>query len=122
MKPDEATLVPERRQELTTEGGLDVVAHQAAVARALAKLHQASIPVVPFIDPDSRQIEAAKLLGASAVEIQTARFSKARTPAERDRELGSPKPPTLPANMGCTFTWGTVSRMRTFTMPSHYPA
>jgi pyridoxine 5-phosphate synthase len=87
VKPDEATLVPERRQELTTEGGLDVVAHQAAVARALAKLRQENIPVSLFIDPDSRQIEAAKLLGASAVEIQTARFSEARTPLERDREL-----------------------------------
>ena len=87
VKPDEATLVPERRQELTTEGGLDVVAHQAAVAQAMAKLRQENIPVSLFIDPDTRQIEAAKLLGASAVEIQTARFSEARTPAERDREL-----------------------------------
>jgi pyridoxine 5-phosphate synthase len=87
VKPDEATLVPERRKELTTEGGLDVVAHQEAVGRALSKLHQAGIEVSLFVDPDSRQIEMAKLLGAKAVEIQTARFSEARTGTDREREL-----------------------------------
>jgi pyridoxine 5-phosphate synthase len=87
VKPDEATLVPERRQELTTEGGLDVIAHQEAVARAMAKLRAAKIEISLFIDPDSRQIEMAKLLGAQAVELQTARFSEARTEAERAREL-----------------------------------
>lgn len=87
VKPDEATLVPERRQELTTEGGLDVVAHQAAVRAAMAKLHKQGIEVSLFVDPDSRQIEMAKLLGSKAVEIQTARFSEARTKADRDREL-----------------------------------
>src|SRR4029077_11333470 len=87
VRPDEATLVPERRQELTTEGGLDVIAHQEAVARAMAKLHEARIEVSLFVDPDSRQIEVAKLLGAKAVEIQTARFSEARTPKDREREL-----------------------------------
>ena len=87
VKPDEATLVPERREELTTEGGLDVIAHQAAVAKAMAKLHREKIDVSLFIDPDTRQIEMAKLLGAKAVEIQTARFSEARVGAGRDREL-----------------------------------
>src|SRR5438034_6261100 len=86
VKPDEATLVPELRQELTTEGGLDLVAHQQAVGKALAKLHQAEIAVALFVDPDQRQIEMAKLLGAEAVEIQTARFAEAKTPAERDRK------------------------------------
>jgi pyridoxine 5-phosphate synthase len=87
VKPDEATLVPERRQELTTEGGLDVISHQEAVARAMAKLHKEQIEISLFVDPDSRQIEMAKLLGAKAVEIQTARFSEARTSADRGREL-----------------------------------
>jgi pyridoxine 5-phosphate synthase len=87
VKPDEATLVPERREELTTEGGLDVVAHQAVVGRALERLRSAGIEVSLFIDPNVRQIEIAKLLGAKAVEIQTARYSEARTPAERQREL-----------------------------------
>ncbi len=87
VKPDQATLVPERREELTTEGGLDVVQHQAAVAKAMERLHQAGIAVSLFIDPDLRQIEVAKLLGAEAIEIQTARYSEASTPADRQREL-----------------------------------
>jgi pyridoxine 5-phosphate synthase len=87
VKPDEATLVPERRQELTTEGGLDVVAHQQAVAKAMQQLGQHGIEVSLFIDPDARQIELAHVLGARAVEIQTARYSEARTIADRQREL-----------------------------------
>ncbi|MCI0463456.1 MAG: pyridoxine 5'-phosphate synthase [Gemmataceae bacterium] len=87
VKPDEATLVPERREELTTEGGLDVVAHQKAVACAMERLKAAGIEVSLFVDPDDRQIEMAKLLGAKAVEIQTARYSEARTAADREREL-----------------------------------
>ena len=87
VKPDEATLVPERRQELTTEGGLDVVAHQQAVAQALEKLRQAGIEVSLFVDPDQRQIEMAKLLGAQAVEIQTAGYSEAKTPADRAAQV-----------------------------------
>src|SRR6476619_3455077 len=78
VKPDEATLVPERRAELTTEGGLDVVAHQDKIRKAMQRLKQAGIAAVSlFIDPDPRQIETAKLLGADAVEIQTARYSEA---------------------------------------------
>jgi pyridoxine 5-phosphate synthase len=87
VKPDQATLVPERREELTTEGGLDVVHHQAAVARAMERLHAAGIAVSLFIDPDLRQIEIAKLLGAKAIEMQTARYSEAKTPTDRQREL-----------------------------------
>src|SRR5579884_3521046 len=89
IRPDEATLVPERRQELTTEGGLDVVAHQEAVGRAVERLKAAGIEVSLFIDPDPRQIETARLLGASAVELQTARYSEARTPADQERELAT---------------------------------
>src|SRR3989475_1211854 len=82
IKPDEATLVPERREELTTEGGLDVVGHQKAVSHAVQRLVAAGIEVAVFVDPDIRQVEAAKLLGARAVEIQTARYSEAHTPAD----------------------------------------
>jgi pyridoxine 5-phosphate synthase len=89
IKPDEATLVPERRQELTTEGGLDVVTHQAVVARAVQRLTAAGIEVSLFVDPDALQIETAKLAGARAVEIQTAGYSEARTPAERDRQVAA---------------------------------
>jgi pyridoxine 5-phosphate synthase len=87
VKPDEATLVPERREELTTEGGLDIVAHEKVVARAIGRLKSAGIDVSLFIDPDPRQINTARTLGASAVEIQTARYSEARTGADRQREL-----------------------------------
>src|SRR5437870_2554173 len=87
VKPDEATLVPERRQELTTEGGLDVVANQQAVGDAVKRLAAAGMEVSLFIDPHPHQIEMAKLLGAKAVEIQTARYSEAKTHADREREL-----------------------------------
>jgi pyridoxine 5-phosphate synthase len=89
VKPDEATLVPERRQELTTEGGLDVIGHRDAVARAVERLQAAGIEVSLFIDPDLRQIEAARWLNAKAVEIQTARYSEARREGDRQRELAS---------------------------------
>jgi len=91
VKPDEATLVPERREELTTEGGLDVVAHEKTVAQAVKRLKAAGIEVSLFIDPDVRQIETAKFLGVKAVEIQTARYSEACTAADRDRELATLK-------------------------------
>jgi pyridoxine 5-phosphate synthase len=87
LKPDEATLVPERREELTTEGGLNVVANQKAVRAAMDRLGKAGIDVVLFVDPDDRQIEISKLLGAKAVEIQTARYSEARTPDDRAHQL-----------------------------------
>jgi pyridoxine 5-phosphate synthase len=87
VRPDEATLVPERREELTTEGGLDVVKHRAAVAGAMERLQAAGIHVALFIDPDPLQIETAKLLGAHAVELQTARYAEARTADERLRQL-----------------------------------
>src|SRR5712691_7743433 len=91
IKPDEATLVPEPREELTTEGGLDVVAHEKTVAQAVKRLKAAGIEVSLFIDPDARQIETAKFLGVKAVEIQTARYSEARTAADRERELAALK-------------------------------
>jgi pyridoxine 5-phosphate synthase len=89
VMPDQATLVPERREELTTEGGLDVVANQAAVGKAMECLKKAGIAVALFIDPDPRQIEIAKILGARAIEIQTARYSEAKTHAERQHELNA---------------------------------
>ncbi len=87
IKPDEATLVPEKRAELTTEGGLDVIANQDAVAAAMNRLHKCDIEVSLFLDPDDRQIELAKVLGAKAVEIQTASYSEATTAAERDQQI-----------------------------------
>jgi pyridoxine 5-phosphate synthase len=86
-RPDQATLVPERRQELTTEGGLDVVANEKAVSQAIEKLKRAGIHVALFVDPDIRQIDCSRLLGAAAVEITTARYAEARSTADREREL-----------------------------------
>jgi pyridoxine 5-phosphate synthase len=87
IKPDEATLVPERREELTTEGGLEVVTHQKAVRPIAERLMKAGIQVSLFLDPNLHQIETARVLGVQAVEIQTARYSEARTAKDREREL-----------------------------------
>ena len=89
VKPDEATLVPERRQELTTEGGLDLVANEAAVRGAVERLAAAGIEVSLFIDPDPRQIATAARVGARAIEIQTARYSEATGRADIDGELAN---------------------------------
>ncbi|HET6575354.1 MAG TPA: pyridoxine 5'-phosphate synthase [Fimbriiglobus sp.] len=77
VKPDEATLVPEKREELTTEGGLDVIAHTDPVRSAVERLKGAGIHVSLFIDPDIEQVDVAKALGADAVEFQTASYSEA---------------------------------------------
>ena len=77
VRPDQVTLVPERREEITTEGGLDVVGHRAATAAAVARLHDAGIPVSLFIDPDARQIDAAVDLGVAAIELHTGVYANA---------------------------------------------
>ncbi|MBX9626110.1 MAG: pyridoxine 5'-phosphate synthase [Gemmataceae bacterium] len=77
VKPDEATLVPEKRQELTTEGGLDVIATEPATRAAVEKLKAAGIHVSLFIDPALPQVDAARRLGADAIEFQTASYSEA---------------------------------------------
>ncbi len=87
VKPDQATLVPERRQELTTEGGLNVVAHRGAVASAVDRLKKAHIDVSLFIDPDEKQIKAAKEVGVSFIELHTGRYADAQTDVFRKRSL-----------------------------------
>ncbi len=87
LAPQDACLVPERREELTTEGGLDV-AGQLQKARATCEiLGEAGVRVSLFIDPDIHQIEAAKSAGAPVVEIHTGRFAEAEDPGEAIREL-----------------------------------
>ena len=78
VKPDEVTLVPEKRQELTTEGGLDVLANVASLQGAMEPLKAAGIHISLFIDPDSAQIDASARLGANAIEFQTASYSEAK--------------------------------------------
>jgi pyridoxine 5-phosphate synthase len=77
-RPDQATLVPERREEVTTEGGLDVLRHRDAVARAIERLRQAGIHVSLFLDPDPDQLAAAAQLGAEAVELHTGQYALAK--------------------------------------------
>jgi pyridoxine 5-phosphate synthase len=87
VKPDEATLVPEKRQELTTEGGLDVVANADAVRTVVGRLKEAGVHVSLFIDPDVEQTEMAKALGADAIEFQTASYSEAVGADAVEKEL-----------------------------------
>jgi pyridoxine 5-phosphate synthase len=78
VRPDQVTLVPERPQELTTEGGLDVVAHAGAVADFVRQMHAAGIRVSLFVDPHADQVGHAKQSGADAIEINTGRYAEAR--------------------------------------------
>lgn len=80
IKPHDICLVPERREELTTEGGLDVVKHFEQVQRACQKLAQAGIRVSLFINADPQQIDAAARAGAPVIEIHTGGFADAHTP------------------------------------------
>ncbi len=78
VRPDQATLVPERREEVTTEGGLDVVGDLARVRRAIETLHGVQIPVSLFIDPDIGQVEKSAELGVAAVELHTGSYALAK--------------------------------------------
>ena len=85
IKPDLVTLVPEKREELTTEGGLDLLANRDHVANAVATLKQSRIPTSIFIDPNPEQIEVAHKIDAAKVEIHTGAFCDATTPESRTR-------------------------------------
>lgn len=85
--PHECCLVPERRAELTTEGGLDVVAHRRAITDACARLAQAGVRVSLFIDADERQIAAAAQTGAPVIEIHTGHYANAVHASARIAEL-----------------------------------
>ena len=86
-KPDLATLVPERREELTTEGGLDVNGQRESIARVVKNLKDGDIIVSLFIDPDLDQVKAAHKVSADRVELHTGRYCEARTERDRQREL-----------------------------------
>ena len=85
--PQQVTLVPEKREEVTTEGGLDVIANSARIQTCLAQLLDAGIEVSVFVDPDPRQIEASHRLGAKAVELHTGRYADAVTEHQQDLEF-----------------------------------
>ncbi len=87
VRPDTVTLVPERREERTTEGGLDVVALEDTVREATERLRAAGIAVSLFIDPDEPQVDAARAVGASTVELHTGDYAEAAPGGDRQREL-----------------------------------
>jgi pyridoxine 5-phosphate synthase len=87
VRPDTVTLVPERREELTTEGGLDVVAGRDEIKRVSRALRDASVEVSLFVDPDLEQIKASHRADAQAVELHTGRYCDARVDRDRAREL-----------------------------------
>jgi pyridoxine 5-phosphate synthase len=86
IKPEMAMLVPEGRHEITTEGGLDIVAQEKKLKLAVAKLAAAGIVVSVFIDPDLKQVEAAKRIGASVCEVHTGPYAHAFHAKGRDAE------------------------------------
>ena len=87
IRPHDVCLVPERRQELTTEGGLDIAGHLDQVAAACRRLEAAGIRVSLFIDPEPVQLEAAVAAGAPVVELHTGRYADAKAEAEQAHEL-----------------------------------
>lgn len=87
LKPDYVTLVPERREEVTTEGGLDVAGQQERMNAIVDKLQSANIPVSMFIDADNAQIDASKQSGAKFIELHTGQYAEAKSESDRAKEL-----------------------------------
>jgi pyridoxine 5-phosphate synthase len=87
IRPAHVCLVPEKREELTTEGGLDVVGQFAKIQAACLRLGKLGIDVSLFIDPEEQQIDAAIKAGAPTIEIHTGAYADAKVPADADREL-----------------------------------
>ncbi|KZZ10525.1 pyridoxine 5'-phosphate synthase, partial [Oleiphilus sp. HI0078] len=88
VKPEHCCLVPEKREELTTEGGLDVIAQEDRIKDACARLSEIGSEVSLFIDPEPAQIEAAVRCGAQAIEIHTGHYAECKDPLELQAELG----------------------------------
>jgi pyridoxine 5-phosphate synthase len=87
--PDLATLVPERRQELTTEGGLDVAGHRHHLRDVVRELHRHDIPVSLFIDPVADQVQAARDVEADFIEIHTGEYAGSRTEREAAEQIAT---------------------------------
>lgn len=87
VKPEQVTLVPEKRQELTTEGGLDVILNLKSITDAVKRLHDGGITVSLFIDPNQEQIKSASKSGADYIEIHTGTYAEAATWKEQEQEL-----------------------------------
>jgi len=87
VKPDYVTLVPERREEVTTEGGLDIAGQLDRMTQVVETLQSANIPVSLFIDADPKQIEASAMTKAQFIELHTGQYAEAKTERERQDEL-----------------------------------
>ena len=87
IRPDEVCLVPEKRAEVTTEGGLDVIANRRDLFKTIKRLHANGIRVSLFIDPDEKQIDCAAELGAEMIELHTGRLANAFTAKVETQEL-----------------------------------
>ncbi len=87
IKPETVTLVPEKREELTTEGGLDLITHQSHIREAVSTLKNAGIKACIFIDPDLDQIKMAHKIDADSIEIHTGAFCDALTDYDRQKEF-----------------------------------
>jgi pyridoxine 5-phosphate synthase len=118
LKPDQATLVPERRQELTTEGGLDVISNFKRVKRVIAELKGCGMEVSLFIDPDKIQIAAAKKVGAKIIELHTGRYADAKNRQQTEnyfqqikRAVNYAKDSGLAVNAGHGLTYSNVRRI-----------
>ncbi|OQY14127.1 MAG: pyridoxine 5'-phosphate synthase [Desulfobacteraceae bacterium 4572_187] len=89
IQPELVTLVPEKREELTTEGGLDLILHQNAIAETVGTLQHIGIPVSIFIDPDTDQIKTAQQIDATMIEIHTGTFCEAKTYKEKNQAFSN---------------------------------
>lgn len=87
VRPDQATMVPEKRKELTTEGGLDVAGNLRKISKAVKRLKEKGIFVSLFIDPELRQIKASAKTGAQMVELHTGCYAEAKSKEKKDKEL-----------------------------------
>jgi len=110
LKPEMAMLVPEGREEITTEGGLDIVRHEATLKAAVARLADAGIVTSVFIDAEQAQVEAAARIGARVCEIHTGPYAHAFHAKGRDAESG------------CASTRGTRSTTSTYSRSPRCPA
>ena len=118
IKPYQATLVPERRKELTTEGGLNVADNLKMISASLLKLKQSGIRVSLFIDPDKKQIDSANKVGARIIELHTGRYADAKDAKQRERAfkeiqqaVNHAKLQGLTVNAGHGLDYGNVRRI-----------
>jgi len=119
VRPDWVTLVPEKRQELTTEGGLDVFAQKNRLTKIVKEFHKKNILVSMFIDPDMKQVKASKDTGADFIEIHTGTYADAKTKKAEDKEFLKLKEAAILAkllglriNAGHGLNYKNVQRLR----------